>query len=1260
MGIVTADGSVLTKLKGYWSEKDIYLNGSNQIVLLKPNMSASWAIDIISKYLDKKLEGWTKKAIEKVLINYVKGPNKKENKIAHQLQCSGVSFSDFSIDNPNIKPEWYHVQTHSLSCRRVFDDLQGQGASITESADILAKIWFSEYRSNPYKGTTLNAPNEVALASVHWDAVQNMDIGDLLDNLWLLANIVCTPKQFDFDKTAANNLCNADSGKVILESLTSKEWTLINRYSATPIEAMGPSEVYKFIRRVKTAADQALLYLVLEGVCLLPFAYRSFGININQVGLSELVLGESLLTGHFDYNRSNLASRLLVSCSMKSMHDFPLGIAEQDITKFMWSASKSVHTWRSTYQKPLKDYAIKNKLKEYPYADLKNIKTVDQQTYTVKWVKSNCSKEWADFITAFWTLNKAGDKTKKNTIRALIDWATEKRRFQIPYDIKPEDLRNPYLESEEVTYFEYLRDRDDFSENKRVAAWQSAAMVYNTVANSAKLPGSPVYGHKVKNPFDVIVNPFSRESGFKTRRPRIPESIVEMMIETLLEPDENNVPTYAWVQKATANHDTALVPDPDDPTKTIKVWCPSTANCLATILLTPIRGHQSRWLDQGLMDNFIFDLQTRQMVKNNHPLTEWRYHDGKTHMQKYGRRSGVLQTEEDYATGTDEFIIWISTNKTQMWSPAKKRGYPLPWPTGEELMESEDEAARAAGGWLHRAYQVLQNQIKWMQRYDPNPFPVSFEHDTADRKKINTDPAYLAQYPWFTPLFRNMANSVKDERDGHLVNIHLPISWQKLEGLFGLLAIETEKRFKKKFKREIRLTRSSKRGKLCIYNVHDLRVRGITHLLELGVPLSVVQHLVGHATEFMTFGYAKFDTPWIKEQIINAIKKKAHDVGGFDRAWQLLKDGKISPEQFLVFPKRNGDTQLGAIAEDLTAYVPIAGGICRMGGPGSNSCQVGRLYMRTYEGGIHTGEEYEEYGPTNGHCGLCRFWATGPLFLLEQAYFGNLTEFKFMELCRRRKKLYSRRNDLAILISESSSGASKYHQERELLELEDQITNATAEISIIQVDLALRAELFIESDNRLTQLREFLKENPDANLNKFELITGPIGENFDLKPEIMETSETGLIRTTMELFRLIERKAVAIPAEIAMRGAEITDQLLEKIGFQGGRMFQIRDPENRTMASSMFLNFCSYAADPDPVKGDAILQKALDEEGGINMIEAKQGELRQLADLVFSKAKTGETINWGMGSNGNNLLDQQNAILAQITDSGYISSSDSA
>jgi len=155
MGIVTADSSGLIKLKGYWSEKDIYVNVSNQIALLKPDMSASWAIDIICKHLDKKLEGWTKKAIERGLVNNGNGTKLTEGEVANKVGRCGVRFSDFSKDNPNIKPGWYHANTHSLSCARVSADLQGQGASIAEIADVLAEIWFSEYRSKPYKGISL-------------------------------------------------------------------------------------------------------------------------------------------------------------------------------------------------------------------------------------------------------------------------------------------------------------------------------------------------------------------------------------------------------------------------------------------------------------------------------------------------------------------------------------------------------------------------------------------------------------------------------------------------------------------------------------------------------------------------------------------------------------------------------------------------------------------------------------------------------------------------------------------------------------------------------------------------------------------------------------------------------------------------------------------------------------------------------------------------------------------------------------------------
>jgi len=151
------------------------------------------------------------------------------------------------------------------------------------------------------------------------------------------------------------------------------------------------------------------------------------------------------------------------------------------------------------------------------------------------------------------------------------------------------------------------------------------------------------------------------------------------------------------------------------------------------------------------------------------------------------------------------------------------------------------------------------------------------------------------------------------------------------------------------------------------------------------------------------------------------------------------------------------------------------------------------------------------------------------------------------------------------------------------------------------------------------------------------LVTGPIGKDHDFKPEIIETSKLGLVRSIIERFRFIERKTVAIPEDVAMRAAEYTDLLLEILEYRGGHVFQIRNLENRAVASSILLNFFSYAA--DPIRGDSILQGVIDGERSLDMIDARKEKLRQFATIVIGEAKTGRAIDWEkMARNGTDLF----------------------
>ncbi|MBL0225243.1 MAG: tyrosine-type recombinase/integrase [Geobacteraceae bacterium] len=1220
MNKVTTDTTLLEKTNGYWSGRDIYINNSKYLVVLKPDITPDELVGIITEYIDGRLYDLVKNSTHKGILYILKSV--QNNPIWRRGNTSsffryGINFSGIT---PPMKPPWSQFyRRDSAAIASMVAVLLQNGIPPKQISEDMTQAWMSVHRYKPYNGLYVQmVPIEGTLLSVPWEKCRYSQTITMLDDMWKLVNLDISPGRFGLTGKYNHSRPHASQGAIILNDLTAEENRLFSRFGGQTCNSFAPSQLKIYMNAVVSAVTQALLLLVKSDVCLIPFSL-STSAHCNAIGFTASVYGQNFCSGHYNHRFSSYASGLLGCTSMKSLKDFPVNLAKyKDIEQNTALAA--------TFSKPLKEFALKHNLKEYPYRDLKRRATSEYRMFSPEWAKDKLTKEWADIVAAFWMSSDAGDGQKISCIAGFCPWACDIRGFNTPYEIKPKDIKNPFMDKDELTFFKYLSNLD-ISEDSKTKRWLAAAKFFSLTANSSKLPGSPVFGSNLQNPFEGCANPFKKEqSGFKSQRPRMPQSLVELMIETLLDPDENGVFTYRWVEDATAVSDTVLVRNPDDPSEVIQVWCPSTANCLANILLTPIRGHQSRWLDQGLLDEFIFDIQTQTMVKNTHPLAQWRYKNGNTQMQQYGRLSGVFQNEYDPLIAADEFIIWVSTNKTQMWDPAQKRGHPLPWPTGEELMKSDDEAVRTAGTCLNRAYQVLTQQVIWMQRYDPNPYPVSFQHDPRDRRKINNDPAYIGQYPWFAPIFRNLADPFKDERDGQIVNIHIPVSWAKMDRLFGLLALETERRLKVKTGRNFSLTRVTASGIKCKYRPHDLRLAGISYLLEMGVPIHVVQYLVGHATVLMTFGYAKFRTPWIKEQILSAIKRNVHDVDGFDRAFQLVKDGRISPEVLLVFPKRNGDTQFGAIAEDLTAYVPMVGGLCRMGGFGSGSCQVGRLITRVSESGSNVGEEVEEYGDTGGHCALCRFWATGPLFLQEQEYVGNLTTFRLRELCRRRKKFYDRRNELAIAIDSSPVGISKQQLELDRLRINDEINNASTEITTLQLDFGIRAELFEESEKRMSVLRRILEENPDAAADHFELVTGQIGDQHDFKAEIVETCELGLVRSIIERFRFIERKVVAVPGDVAMRGAEITDQLLEAIDFHGGRLFQIRDHEDRAAAASMLMNFFSYAA--DPVKGDSILQGVIDGKSSLDMLKTKKEKLQQLATLVIGTAKTEGAIDW--------------------------------
>mgnify|MGYP003635171796 CR=1 FL=1 len=169
---------------------------------------------------------------------------------------------------------------------------------------------------------------------------------------------------------------------------------------------------------------------------------------------------------------------------------------------------------------------------------------------------------------------------------------------------------------------------------------------------------------------------------------------------------------------------------------------------MSVLLLIPIRGKQARWLDQGLLDSNVLDIKQDKWIGNEHPLTTFRYADNKTHVERYGRNSGILQPIETIFSNNTEILgLFINTNKTRLWEDDVKTGYEIPWPDGSELCSSDDETLRKKGKRLGLVYKLIKYQIDWMNTYDPNPTPVNY---IDDGEKYDKKIAHLL--PVFTPI----------------------------------------------------------------------------------------------------------------------------------------------------------------------------------------------------------------------------------------------------------------------------------------------------------------------------------------------------------------------------------------------------------------------------------------------------------------------------------------------------------------------------
>jgi hypothetical protein len=563
----------------------------------------------------------------------------------------------------------------------------------------------------------------------------------------------------------------------------------------------------------------------------------------------------------------------------------------------------------------------------------------------------------------------------------------------------------------------------------------------------------------------------------RTQRDSLPPFLISEMKLALIEND--------FAVAKLFSRSTVQVTDQETGYK-VGVFYPGTAICMYTLLDSPIRSHQARWLDSGSLDYKVYNQQTRQMEYNQSPYAI------------YGREEGVLQLHVDALRAESWLSMWINTNKTSN-SESGSDGYSIPYvsPKVEEL---------------------IQLQQSWSRRYLPElKAPLNYREYMQDVREYRPN---VTEGPEVSPLFRD---PTRPEQKG-------PITYSRLVRFYTYLLSVVEERIFDKHGHRLRLVTTDENGKRTwAVDLHSLRVSGITNLIEAGVPIEVVQqYVVGHKVLVMTLHYLKYSPAKLKGFIEQAYERMANDQDFVGSQSFIDAINEFTP--FLLSQEGKGT---GPAFEALNAgdgiIVVNSDGIC----PGT-SCSSGLL--------IRDGQ-HPVYGPVPGRrCGLCRYWITGPAHLLGQITAVNNLAFairkKGQELAKLNelkldaedagnKRLARELRDRIDLLNRDidldvSEWAIRYRYAEESIQLMDEYmqarenliaTDATPHVPMMTRSPPMELKVTLEHAHefalldQITQMADFNPgfRNGEAELEKHQVLSKMLMAN-GLKPFLLELS----------------------------------------------------------------------------------------------------------------------------------------------------------
>jgi hypothetical protein len=406
------------------------------------------------------------------------------------------------------------------------------------------------------------------------------------------------------------------------------------------------------------------------------------------------------------------------------------------------------------------------------------------------------------------------------------------------------------------------------------------------------------------------------------------------------------------------------------------------------------------------------------------------------------------------------------------------------------------------------------------------------------------------------------------------------------------------------------------------FDLHCLRVAGISRLIEIGIDPEIIQEFIaGHLTAAMTHRYIKLQ-PWhVREKIIEAIVN-----GDFKTAIESFAEkvskGESSPEATFVSLARFRE-HINDLPEDFACFAVVEGGICIAGGKG-DPCDEGGVYERDVE----KRDEAETYfGPVRGGCGNCRHFRSAFFLIQEQALYLDVLMLELRALARQRKEIRTKISDFKCQIDDCDDTLKQtrllndmnLHKGR-LESLNHNMVPAITEW-VNRYQILMECEAQMEDGQPTALVAPFLSQGLTAD---------------DLKVDIEMTTDIGVLARFIEKARVLSCRGIPIPENEARMLEQAADRLLRMNG-SSSLLLDVAS-RHRTQGASMIINML------EDLVGAEKIQDALENSKPLVFLEGQREAINRFASAIVEAGNNGPlTVDSviGVATSGNLITEEK-------------------